>query len=87
MDILSKQNTAVKMKRICKNCQYWRDKNTTLDSRCYNPKSPWYFYAQDDNFIIPEYFSCKVYIPITNAAGIKSPWWLRLLNKIMGWVK
>jgi len=80
-------NYGNKPRRICKNCQYWRDKNTTLGARCYNSKSPLYFYAQDDNFIIPEYFSCKVYIPITNAAGIKLPLWLRLLNRIMGWLK
>ena len=67
------------MKRICKNCKYWRD-----ESWCSNSKShmfihfdpTWDTYVDDDD-------SCNKFY----AAGLKAPWWLRLMNRIMGWVK
>ena len=60
------------MKHICKNCQYWRDEDW-----CSNSKSPkWLIHLTGDN-------SCSQFY----AVGLKAPWWLRMMNRIMGWVK
>jgi hypothetical protein len=59
------------MKRICKNCQYWRDGDWCSNSK----SSKWLIHLIGDN-------SCNQFY----AAGLKAPLWLRLLNKIMGFV-
>jgi hypothetical protein len=66
------------MKHICKNCQYFRD-----ESWCSNSKSTHFRYLDPEyqQWVNPTYSCDKFY-----AAGLKAPWWLRLLNKIMGFV-
>ena len=64
------------MKKICKNCQYYRDYDWSNELKagwCSNSKSPKALVQVKEDDTCPEFYEC----------GKKAPLWMRKLAKIL----